>query len=220
MLPADPERALALAYAPAAARAALALLWGIDERLGQIVAATREERIGAIRLAWWREALERLDTALPPEEPLLREAADKLLPRGVSGAALGGVADGWAALLAAPLDDAALGDYAAERGARLFALAGVLLGPPSPLLPPAGEGWALVDLAFHLRDPVVVARALALARLRLETVARARWPARLRSLGALAVLAAEDAARGDRAVRRPGSPGRVLRMLRHQLNGR
>ncbi len=220
MLPADPERALALAYAPASARDALASLWRLDERLGQIVAATREARIGMIRLAWWREALERLDTAPAPDEPLLRAVAHTLLPCGLSGAAIGGVADGWAALLASPLDEAALGDHAADRGARLFGLAGTLLGAPSPLLAPAGAGWALVDLAFNVSDPAVAARALALARLRLEPIASVRWPARLRSLGALAVLAADDAARGPGMRRRQGSPRRVARMVRHRLTGR
>lgn len=217
---ADPERALALAYAPADVRPALALLWRLDERLGQIVAATREARIGMIRLAWWREALERLDSAAAPEEPLLRETAETLLSRGLCGAAIGGIADGWAALLASPLDEAALIDHATERGARLFGLAGALMDMPSPLLAPAGEGWALVDLAFNVRDDAVAANALALARPRLAQAATTRWPARLRSLGALTMLAADDAARGPGGPRACGSPRRVARMLRHRLTGR
>ena len=220
MVPADPERALSLAYAPADVRPALAVLWRLDERMGQIVAATREERIGAIRLAWWREALERLDTATAPDEPLLRAVAAELLPRGVTGARLGGVADGWTALLVSPIHDESLAEHAAERGARLFELAGMLLGEPSPLLAPAGAGWALVDLAFNVRDPHVVARALALALARLEPIAGARWPLRLRSLGMLAVLGVGDVARGADTPRRLGSPRRVARMLRHRLTGR
>ena len=79
----DPERNLVLAYAPVRARAALATLWRLDERLGGVVATTSEPMIGRIRLAWWREALERLDQGGPPAEPLLRETAETLLPLGI-----------------------------------------------------------------------------------------------------------------------------------------
>ena len=61
----DPERRLALAYARRADRAALALLWALDERLGAIVAATHEEMLGTIRLAWWRDALAALEQGAP-----------------------------------------------------------------------------------------------------------------------------------------------------------
>ena len=62
---ADPERRLALAYAPRDRRGALAVLWALDERLGSIVAATREAMLGEIRLAWWRDALAGLDEITP-----------------------------------------------------------------------------------------------------------------------------------------------------------
>ena len=41
-----------------------------------------------MRLAWWREALQRLDTAPAPGEPVLRELAAAVLPLGVTGTAL------------------------------------------------------------------------------------------------------------------------------------
>jgi phytoene synthase len=221
MRPADPERALALAYAPASARPALAVLWQLDERLAGIVATTREERLGAIRLAWWREALEKLDSAPPPDEPLLKSVAAELIARGVSGAALGGIADGWAGLLAPlPLDPGALETHATERGRALFRVAGGLLGDTQPQLDAAGEGWALVDLAFHVSDRETAAAALAAARGRLDGISSWRWPTRLRALGALAVLAAGDAASGLSGDRRPASPARVGRALLHRVTGR
>jgi len=99
---ADPERALTLTYAAADRRAALTALWHLDERLAGVVRNTKEDRLGAIRLAWWREALARLDEAPAPAEPLLQELAATLLPLGLRGAELGTIADGWAALLAPP----------------------------------------------------------------------------------------------------------------------
>ena len=84
---ADPERALAIAYAPAEHRPALTALFALDERLAGIVAATTEPTIGLIRLAWWRESLEKLDREPPPAEPLLQALAS-LLPLGLTGVAL------------------------------------------------------------------------------------------------------------------------------------
>src|ERR1700760_3804181 len=71
----DPDRRLALAYAPARARPALEALWRLDVTLGAVVARAREKMVARIRLAWWREALERLDAAPPPAEPLLEALA-------------------------------------------------------------------------------------------------------------------------------------------------
>jgi hypothetical protein len=86
----DPERALTLVYAPARVRPALAALWRLDERLGSVVATTTEPMIGAIRLAWWREALEALDRGGPPDEPLLCEIGETLLPLGIKRGRTGG----------------------------------------------------------------------------------------------------------------------------------
>ena len=61
--------------------------------------SSTQPALGAIRLAWWREALERLDTSPPPPEPRLQAVATELLPRGVTGAMLAELEDGWAALL-------------------------------------------------------------------------------------------------------------------------
>ncbi|MET0376783.1 MAG: squalene/phytoene synthase family protein, partial [Rhizorhabdus sp.] len=73
----DPERQLALTYAPPPVRAGLACLWQIDERMAAIVAAAREPAIGAMRLLWWRDALAKLDDAEAPvpAEPLLEAAS-------------------------------------------------------------------------------------------------------------------------------------------------
>jgi phytoene synthase len=217
----DPERALAIAYAPADARAALTLLWRLDERLADVVRATKEARLGQIRLAWWREALERLDAHPAPEEPLLRAIAAELLPRGVTGAALGRVADGWVVLLAPlPLAEAEIAAHAADRGGALFDAAAIILGDTRAEVAVAGEGWALVDLAFHLGDRPTAEAALALARQRIAQTGGWRWPSRLRAVGALHALAKRDAAAGLAVPREIGSPRRVARALLHRVTGR
>ena len=213
----DPDRRLALAYAPAAARPALEALWRLDVTFASVLATGREPALTQIRLAWWREALERLDRAPPPPEPVLQAVASELLPRGLAGADLAEMETGWALLLPdAPLDAAALADYAAARGGLLFRFSARVLGATDPNVEPGGQGWALSDLARHSRDPAEAGLA---DRLALDRLPRGRWPRLLRPLGMLAALARRDASTGAFEHERQGSPARMLRMLRHRLTG-
>ena len=207
----DPERALALGYAPAPARVALATLFGLDARLRHIALVARDPTIGLMRLTWWGDSLERLDSSPPPAEPLLRALAGEVLPHGVKGAALAGLVDGWMRLLEGEPDLAA---FAAERGGRLFALAAGLLGAADARVERVGEGWALVDLAAGW--PSLASPARVLARPALAGGFATSWPGPLRPLGALALLARSDLD----AIARPGSPRRVARLLAHRLTGR
>jgi phytoene synthase len=207
----DPERALALSYAAVEARAALATLFAMDDRLRHIVRVARDPTIGAIRLTWWADALERLDTAPPPAEPLLTAVARELLGRGVTGASLASTVDGWDRLLdPTSLDLAA---FAEERGGRLFEAAAVVLGQTDARVATVGQGWALADLARGWPSWAVEAHRSAGERL--TGAFRAPWPRPLRPLSALGLIARFDAA-GDQRI---GSPGRVLRLMRHRLTG-
>jgi phytoene synthase len=196
-------------------------MWLLDERMGAIVAAAREPAIGAMRLLWWRDALEALDRTEAPAEPLLGALAREALARGVDGATLAGIEEGWAALL----DDEEPGDeaillHARARGGRLFTACATLLGGRVEDIAAAGEAWALADLGHRLRAPEARAFARAQASVRLADVAITRWPVRLRPLGLLALLAGRDARMAAGTVRRQGSPGRVLRAMLYGLTGR
>ncbi len=216
---ADPERQLAVAHASRFAQESLATLFAIDERLGGIVARTREPSIGLMRLIWWREALIALDQAPPPAEPLLAAAA-ALRPDQVSGAEIAAMVEGWEALIDDPeLTTETLALHARERGARLFALAGRVLGIEMDWLGDAGAGWALVDLARHVSEAHRTEAILAAARPELERAVGRRWPRTLRPLGMLAVLARRDARRG-KVTGKPASRGRLLRVMVHQWTGR
>ncbi len=211
----DPDRTLALAYVPAAKRPAVDALWRLDVTLGAVLAGGSEPMVTRIRLAWWREALERLDVAPPPAEPLLQALAAHALPKGVKGGELAAMEEGWEAI-AAPrtIDGPALEIFARERGARLFGLSARLLGDDAVPVEAAGRCWALVDFARHARDPREVDLALAAAR---PLELPGRWPLALRPLGMLAVLARRDAHASSLA--RQGSPDRMARMLAHRLTG-
>ena len=221
---ADPERQLALSYAPFAARAPLALLWRLDERLGAIVAAAREPAIGAMRLLWWRDALIRLDDpgATVPAEPLLTAIAELLIPAGLSGTALSEIEEGWSVLLDDPEPAAdAIGQHGAWRGGRLFTLSAQLLGAADLQdMASAGEGWALADLGHRLSTGNRRMAARRAAAATLADITPAHWPRALRPLGLLVLLAKRDAAMPADRLRHQGSPARVMRSLAYRLFGR
>jgi phytoene synthase len=215
MSPADSERALALSYAVSGREAAVAI-FALDDRLAEILRATREPLVGQMRLTWWREALEKLDDALPPAEPVLQALAATTLPLGVGGARLSRIVDGWEALLEQPIGDDVLERYA-DRGGTLFAAIGTAIGVTADPVEIAGRGWALADLSRHLESEQTANRAAELAAPLLDQALQRRWSRGGRALGAMAHLARLDLVRPDS---RTGAPHRVWRVLRHRLTGR
>jgi len=211
----DSERALALSYV-VDGREAAAAIFALDDRLADIVRATRDPLIGQMRLTWWYEALRKLDGAPPPAEPLLQAIASSVLPRGVDGIALSAIVDGWEALLEQSLDDAALQRFAG-RGRALFAAVGAVIGAVADPVEMAGGGWSLADLARHVTNEQTARRAADLARPLLDRALARTWSRNGRALGALAHLARLDLAR---PTGKSGAPHRVWRVLLHRLTGR
>ncbi|HEX8307240.1 MAG TPA: squalene/phytoene synthase family protein [Allosphingosinicella sp.] len=213
----DPDRTLALAYVPARRRAAVGALWRLDSALGAALAGGREPMISRIKLAWWREALERLDREPAPAEPVLADLADHVLPAAVGGAELAGMEAGWAILAdPEPLTPDQLSAYARARGGLLFQFTARLLGGGEEEVGPAGEAWALVDLARHCAT--IEDSDIALAAARDRDLPR-RWPPKLRPLGMLAILAARDLDPARPPWEARGAPARMWRMLRHRISG-
>lgn len=182
-------RRLALSAAPRTTLPALATLWRLDVTFGQVIASGRDSMVTRIRLAWWREALERLDRERAPAEPLLKDIEFHLLP-SLEGAELAAMENGWMALTeAAPLGRDDLRDFAEQRGSRLFELSARLLGGGAPGVGRAGAAWALVDLMRRATHPDEREAATALAR---DQWTDQLWPRRLRPLAMLRLAAAED----------------------------
>ena len=158
---ADPLRRLALAYAPASVRRAMAALWALDEQLGAALVTAREPMLAELRLAWWREALSTLGQGHRPADPLLRILSET----ACDPAELARLPDGWIALLGElPLATRALDDHARERGSVVFRQSARLLGWDGDLPDAAGAGWALADLAKRISDPQTAAAAQIQAR--------------------------------------------------------
>jgi phytoene synthase len=180
-------------------RPAFDALMAIDDVMAEIVATTSQPALGAIRLAWWREALERLDHSSPPPEPRLEAVTAELLPRGVKGSEIAGIAAGWSALLDEQPDLALI----ATRGEALFAAGARLLEQEDPRLAEAARQFALGDAARRGWIAAPPRRAVS-----------HRFAPRLRPLTALAKLAGRDALEPE------ATPARALALLRHRLTGR
>ena len=190
-------------------RPAFDSLFAVDDAMGDVVAKATEPALAAIKLAWWRERLQEMDAGKVPAEPRLQAAADELLKRGISGAALAQLEDGWATLLEEQSDI----ERIAERGAALCAMAAGLLGSTDPLLEAAGRLYGLQS-AWR-RGLIAVRRPVdELNRLR-----KHRFPTRLRPLTAMARLAARDARHGQ-AIEPEATPGRAAALIVHRLTGR
>lgn len=186
----EPQR-LVLRHAPAAAREALAVLFALDERLGDIVRTTREPLVGQMRLTWWRDALTALDEGGPaPAEPVLVEVQRVLLSRGVSGASLAPMAEGWMMILHDGFaTDGSAAEYASLRGETLFAAAARVLGAPEgPMLREAGRGWALGDLAANISSASDAALVRSDADIALTAAFSGKWSRGPRAIGLLAIL--------------------------------
>lgn len=201
----DGDRDFALVHI-AADRPAVAALWALDWRLGEIVAATTQPMVGQLRLTWWHDALTSLHAETAKGEPVLDALARHALP-AISGEDLAGLIDGWEVLLdSLPLPDDALHIYAEQRGVRLFALTARLLGGATD--DAAGRGWALANFAARCSDGDTAQRAYAMAR---DAFAAARIDRLPRALRILARLSRDDAQAGRVLERTRWRLWRVLR---------
>ncbi|MEO6247120.1 MAG: squalene/phytoene synthase family protein [Sphingomicrobium sp.] len=193
-----------LHHFPLRLRPAVAALWAIDEAMAGVVAGASQPALAGIKLAWWREALARLDRDPAPPEPRLRAVAETILPLGISGTEVAALEDGWSGLL----DDCPDAAAAGRAGALLLKLEARLFGVADPLVEQSG---ALVFLTNALRRNLGdfgETRASLIRGLAGRRVSRAMRPITL-----AARLAARDLAEPE------GTPGRALAMIAHRLTG-
>jgi phytoene synthase len=188
--------------------------------MGDVVRTTSEPQLGPIRLAWWRERLEELESSgATPAEPRLRAVAQHLLPRGVSGHDLAGLEAGWLRLFDPFPWTAETGEAIWLRGNLLFGIGARLLGGPDERAQSAGGLWALVDAMRHCSDPASRAMLLAQARAVARGLDGVRIARPLRPLTMLAALAIRDCRMGE-PFEPQATPARALAMLRHRIGGR
>jgi len=177
-----------------------------------VVATSSDPRLGAIRLAWWRERLEDITgPEAAPAEPRLQAVVRELLPRGISGAELSQLEDAWLPLLEPFPWSEPQAHGLALRGQLLFGIGARLLGGEPQQAENAGAFWSLVDGAQHCSD--AASRQAMLSEAQAIDLS-AKVPRVLRPLtlvAAVAVPALTDPASGV---------ARGMAALRHRATGR
>lgn len=201
-----PDRELALVHTPAPVRDAMRAMFEIDAAMGDVVARSTDPALARIKLAWWREQLEALDSNPPPAEPRLQQVAKSLLPLGVTGSDIANLEAGWATLLDPEVDSRLV----AARGAALFGLGARLLRSDDPLVDEAGSLYALASVGGRGVPELLEHGKEHLARLRGH-----RFDRRVRPLTMLARAAARDIDRREAEW----SHGRAIAMLAHRWTG-
>ncbi len=201
------DRELALIHTPVVARGPLRALYEIDSAMADVVARATDPALARIKLAWWREQLESLDTEPAPAEPRLQAAAAQILPNGVTGKQLGELEAGWATLLDEDVD----AGLVSQRGAILFAIGGRLLQASDDRLEDAGALYALASVGRR-----GVPELFRPARERLGAIGAHRFSRGVRPLTMLARAAARDLDRSESEF----GKGRALAMLAHRWSGR
>lgn len=197
---------------PRELRPAFSALWNLDLAFADVVSSSTDARLGAIRMAWWRERLEELGAdGGSPAEPRLQAVERDLLPLSVSGRDLSRLEDAWLPLLD-PFPWAAVqADALKLRGRILFGIGARLLGGQPGDSERAGELWSLIDGARHCSDPHSRDQLFNAAR---QVEVHGKSPAKLRPLTVLAVLAVV-------AVTDPASGlARGMAATHHRMTGR
>ena len=187
--------------------------------MGDVVRTSTDPMLGAIRLAWWRERLEELDSGVVPAEPRLQAAASELLPVHVAGRDIAGLEGGWLHMFDPFPWTVATSEAIWLRGRLLFGLGAGILGEADEPIQAAGGLWALVDAARHCSDAASRQLLTEQARTFARGLGGSRFARELRPLSMLAALAARDAAAGE-PFEAEGAPARLAAMLRHRVTGR
>lgn len=198
----NPDLALAALYLPRMARPNWLAMAALDAVLATAVRGISEPMLGQIKLAWWREELERMTTSRHPVVMALQNG-------GIASAAAAPLVDAWEALLGGEQADS-LARFAAFRGTGLAQTDGCA----------GAEAWALADLARHSSSFELAQAALDAAGLKLMHAPRRDGGPMGRAVDALMALARRDVARGAGGLEPADHPARVLRVLRQRLIGR
>lgn len=150
----SPPQRLAVTYARRDQREAFSLLLEFDNRLMAIAAKGQETLIKQLRLAWWREQLEKDQNDWPKGEPLLARLSACENPEGLVSA-LQSLVDAWELIVAADGDVESPAIVAANK-----ARADVVFGSyahwvadnriSTEALRAAGECWAIGSLGLSV----------------------------------------------------------------------
>jgi phytoene synthase len=145
----DPDRAIAALFAPRESRADLLALIAFNVELARIAEQVSEPELGAIRLQWWREAVERAGDGELTGQPVADALGEALRRRELSRQRIDAMIDARAFDLGIGImpDKAALETYLRDTAGSLFALSAECLGASRSSIEPAA---AQAGLAYGL----------------------------------------------------------------------
>jgi phytoene synthase len=158
----DLDRALAALFAPRDGRADLLALYAFNVELSRIAEQVTEPELGAIRLQWWCEALERAAQGEATGHPVADALGETQRRHGLSVGMLAGLIDARSFDIATKTmpDWNALETYLHDTAGALFGLGAACFGASGSSLEPAasqaGLGYGLTGLMRAL--PVHAAR--------------------------------------------------------------
>ncbi|MHA1133488.1 MAG: phytoene/squalene synthase family protein [Alphaproteobacteria bacterium] len=127
---ADPDRAIATLFAPAETRADLFALFAFNAELARIADQVSEPGLGAIRLQWWREAIERAASGDVTGNPVADAFGEVLARRTLSRERIAGLIDARSFDVGETVmpDTRTLDAYLFDTTGGLFALAADIVG--------------------------------------------------------------------------------------------
>jgi phytoene synthase len=161
---ADPDRSLAALFAPREARADLFALYAFNVELARIGELVTEPGLGAIRLQWWREALERAAGGEATGHPIADAFGATIVRRNLSRDRIAALIDARSFDIETKHmpDRESLDAYLDATAGTLFALAAGILGARGEDVEAAarlaGRAYGLTGLMRAL--PVHAARGL------------------------------------------------------------
>lgn len=197
-------------------------MFALDAALGNVLRTTREQMLGRIRYAWWRERLQELDEGIVPAEPVLEGAARIVETGRLDGNALAQLVDRWEPLLEDMPWEGEVTGAIFGRGAFLFGYAGLLLSADLPgikLAQVAGSLWTGMDFAKHCTDADERDTIIDVAHDTMEKFGGGPVEMAVRPLTMLGLLARRDLERWPE-IEPQGTPARAWLMIHHRLTGK
>lgn len=137
----DPDRSLAALFAPRCARDDLFALIAFNVELARVAEQVSEPDLGAIRLQWWREAIERAKGGEATGHPVADAFGETLRRRALAQERVAGLIDARSFDVAERVmpDETILDAYLHDTAAALFALAAEIMGAKEGGLEQAAE---------------------------------------------------------------------------------
>lgn len=137
----DPDRSLAALFVPPGARPDLFALYAFNVELARIAEQVSEPDLGAIRLQWWREAIERAVKGEATGHPVADAVGATLKDRALPPERIAALIDAREFDVATRImpDWPALEAYLDDTAGALFALAATCLGARGQALEPAAS---------------------------------------------------------------------------------